>query len=111
MWLLDANLDIHLLDLLRGLEVECDTAQNRGWKELRNGELVAAAAQAGFTTLVTRDRLFAESASRAWRTFPNLAVVIVMLPQSKSDRYLATFATAWEVAPIQPQPGRIVEWP
>lgn len=70
MWLLDANLDIHLEGLLRGFQIECDTAQNRGWKALRDRELVAAAVGAGFHTLITRDRLFAQSASRAWRRFP-----------------------------------------
>ena len=111
MWLLDANLDIHLLDLLRDLQVDCDTAENRGWKPLRNGELVAAAVGAGFHTLVTRDRLFAESAARAWRSFPSLSVVIITLPQLRSDRYLAAFASAWDASPITPQPGRIVLWP
>jgi hypothetical protein len=86
MWLLDANLDIHLLKLLQSLGTDCDTAENRGWKTLRNGDLVAACAQSGFDTLLTRDQLFAESASGAWRTFPGLAVVIVASP---SDHLLA----------------------
>jgi hypothetical protein len=51
MWLLDANLDVHLVGLLRGYEIDCDTAENRGWKALRNGDLVAAAVQN-----VARDR-------------------------------------------------------
>ena len=41
--LLDANLDIHLVELLRRFQMDCDTADNRGCKTLRNGELVAAA--------------------------------------------------------------------
>jgi hypothetical protein len=111
MWLLDANLDIHLFELLRRLHIECDTAENRGWKALRNGELVAAAVSAGFQTLLTRDRLFAESASRAWRDFPSLSVVLIMLPQLPSRRYLASFEAEWTASPIQPQPGKIVVWP
>jgi hypothetical protein len=55
MWLLDANLDVHLVGLLKGLHVDCDTAENRGWKALRNGDLVSTAADAGFHTLLTRD--------------------------------------------------------
>jgi hypothetical protein len=35
MWLLDANMDIHLALLLKGLGISCDTA-NRGWKALSN---------------------------------------------------------------------------
>jgi hypothetical protein len=94
MWLLDANLDIHLVELLRRLHTECDTAENRGWK-----------------ALLTRDRLFAEPASRAWRDFPSLRVVLIMLPQLPSRRYLASFEAEWTASPIQPQPGKIVVWP
>src|ERR1022692_2935018 len=104
MWLLDANLDIHLVELLRRFQIDCDTAENRGWKALRNGELVAAAVNAGFNTLLTRDRLFAESASRAWRDFPSLSVVIVTLPQLPSGRYLASFEAEWTVSPIHVAP-------
>jgi predicted nuclease of predicted toxin-antitoxin system len=91
MWLLDANLDIHLVDVFRRLQVDSDTAENRGWKALRNGDLVAAASEAGFHTLLTRDQLFAESASRAWRQFPSLSIVIITLPQLPSRNYLASF--------------------
>jgi len=65
MWLLDANVDVHLAPVLREFGVSCDTAANRGWKALENGELVAAAMAAGFDCIVTRDRGFAESAARA----------------------------------------------
>ena len=111
MWLLDANLDIHLNELLRAFGVECDTAENRGWKALRNGDLVAAAVAAGFDTLLTRDLLFAESASRAWRLFPEFSVVVVTLPQLPSRPYLEAFASLWAISPIRPQPGRLVVWP
>jgi hypothetical protein len=36
MWLLDANMDVHLLEVLRGCGIACDTAGNRGWKALSN---------------------------------------------------------------------------
>jgi len=80
-------------------------------RALRNGDLVTAAFQAGFDTLLTRDRLFAESASRTWRKFPAFGVVIVTLPQLPSQRYLEAFAAAWIASPIQPIPGTIVVWP
>ena len=70
MWLLDANIDVHLASLLKSFQIECDTAANRGWKALSNGHLVKAAVDAGFDCLLTRDRLFGESASRALRLFP-----------------------------------------
>jgi hypothetical protein len=42
MWLLDANMDVHLAFVLTGLEIKCDTAGTRGWKALSNGDLVKA---------------------------------------------------------------------
>jgi predicted nuclease of predicted toxin-antitoxin system len=92
MWLLDANLDIHLVELLATPGIASETAENRGWKALRNGELVAGAARAGFDCLLTRDQLFAESASRTWRDIPAFRIVVVTLPQMPSKHYLETFA-------------------
>jgi hypothetical protein len=111
MWLLDANLDVHLAGLMRSLGTECDTAENRGWKALPNGDLLTAAAESGFDVLLTRDQLFAESASRAWRKFPTIGVVIVTLPPLPSPRYLEAFATAWTASTIEPERGTIVLWP
>jgi len=111
MWLLDANLDIHLVELRRRFGVDCDTAENRGWKAPANGNLVSVAFQSDFDVLLTRDRLFAESASRAWRSFPALAVVIVNIPQQRSSNYLEAFGAAWAESPIRPEPGKIVIWP
>jgi hypothetical protein len=70
MWLLDANMDVHLVAVLGEFGIRCDTAANRGWKALSNGDLVAAAVAAGFHCLLTRDRLFGESASRALKSLP-----------------------------------------
>jgi hypothetical protein len=58
-----------------------------------------------------RDRLFAESAARAWRALPDLSLVIVTLPQLPSARYLDAFRTAWATSPICPRPGTIISWP
>jgi hypothetical protein len=63
MWLLDANMDVHLAQMLHEFGVPCDTAAKRGWKALSNGDLVAVAIAAGFTCLLTRDQLFGESAA------------------------------------------------
>lgn len=49
MWLLDANMNVHLVETLKRLGLECDRASNRGWRALFNGDLVAADAAAGFT--------------------------------------------------------------
>jgi hypothetical protein len=61
MWLLDANMPVQLVALLQDLAIEADTAAGRGWNMLSNGSLVSAAAQAKFTVLLTRARLFGEA--------------------------------------------------
>ena len=48
MWLLDANMDVHLVSVLTGFKISCDTAGRRGWKALSNGDLVSMAVDAGF---------------------------------------------------------------
>jgi len=95
MWLLDANMDVHLVGMLVELGIQCDTAGNRGWKALSNGNLVATAAAAGFDCLLTRDKLFGESASRALKSFPQFAVVVVDLPQRPWQQYQEAFIAAW----------------
>src|ERR1035438_9825561 len=80
MWLLDANMDVHLVSVLTGFKVSCETAGKRGWKALSNGDLVSAAVGAGFQCLLTRDQLFGQSASRALKRFPQFAVVFVNVP-------------------------------
>lgn len=111
MWLLDANMDIHLAAFLTERGIACDTAANRGWKALSNGQLVAAALASGFDCLLTRDRLFSESASRALRSQPTFAVVLINLPQQRWPEYRTLFTELWASSPIQPQPGRSIEWP
>jgi hypothetical protein len=111
MWLLDANMDVHLVATLAELGVSSATAGSRGWKALSNGELVAAAAGAGFRCLLTRDQLFGESAARALMAFPEFGVVIVNLPQQRWREYGERFLAAWAESPIQPSPGRLTQWP
>lgn len=111
MWLLDANVDVHLVQTLHDLGVSCDTAANRGWKALSNGELVSAAVAAGFTGLLTRDQLFGESAARALKAFPSFAVVVMDLPQLRWPAYHQTFVAPWAERPIEPIPGTLVHWP
>jgi hypothetical protein len=99
MWLLDANMDVHLIEILNGLGVNSDT------------DLVAKAAAAGFTCLLTRDRRFGESAARALRAFPSFAVVVVVLPQVDSEMHLKQLRAAWSSQPIEPAAGRLIHWP
>ena len=111
MWLLDANMDVHLASVLAGFEIACDTAGNRGWKALSNGDLVKAAVDTGFRCLLTRDRLFGESASRALKLFPKFAVVVVNIPQRRWPRYREQFVARWTERPIHSVAGRLIDWP
>ena len=88
MWLLDANVDVHLAAIFRERGIECDTVAHRGWKTLSNGELVAAAFAEGFRCLLTRDQLFGESASRALKSFPDFAVVVCASHRLLETRFL-----------------------
>ena len=111
MWLLDANMDVHWAKLLQELGFACDTASNRQWKTLRNGDLVQAASAAGFDCLLTRDNLFGEAASLALKSHPRFAVVLVTLKQGPWRHYRERFLAAWNDGPIQPAVGRLVRWP
>jgi predicted nuclease of predicted toxin-antitoxin system len=110
VWLLDANMDVHLLSLLRELGVSCDAASRRGWAALENGDLTAAAA-AGFRCILTQDKLFAESARAALAAVPEFSVVLVRLPQRRWREYGEQFRQAWQAIPIRPVPGHIIAWP
>jgi hypothetical protein len=111
MWLLDANMDVHLVPVLNDFGIACDTAGHRGWKSLSNGDLVTAAVAEGFLCLLTRDQLFGESASRALKSFPQFAVVVVDVPQQPWNQYRDRFIAPWMEAPISPVAGQLIHWP
>ena len=111
MWLLDVNLPTALVALLSDYGLVAETAPRQGWRSLTNGALAAAAFQAGFRVLLTRDRGFGASAVRVLATLPELALVVVTLPQAREEPYLAAFTEAWRVDRIRPVPGAIIEWP
>ncbi len=73
MWLLDKNVPIQLIRLLGEFGIEAVTAEAKNWGALKNGELVSAAAADGISCIVTRDRLFAESATKALKLHPSLS--------------------------------------
>ena len=111
MWLLDANMDVHLVDVLSDFGIASETAARRGWKALSNGDLVQSAVDAGFNCLLTRDQLFGESASRALRRYPRFAVVVVDVPQQPWPQYRERFVALLRERPIRPVAGRLVHWP
>lgn len=111
MWLLDVNLPNGVIGLLKGYGIGCDTTIARGWRDLGNGALASVASKAGFKAILTRDRLFGESAAKSLYSFPELSVVIIRIFQSKQSSYLKEFEAGWKVKPITPIPGMVVEWP
>lgn len=111
MWLLDANMDVHLAAVLADLGISSATAASRGWKALSNGDLVAAAVTGGFDCLLTQDQLFGESAARALRSYPAMAVVVIKLPQQRWQQYRERFLIGWAESPIRPIAGRLICWP
>jgi len=111
MWLLDANMDVHLTSVLTQFGIVSHTSADRGWKALSNGQLVAAAVANGFDCLLTRDRLLGESASHALRVHSMFAVILINLPQQRWSEYRQSFLKAWASSPIAPKPGRLIEWP
>jgi predicted nuclease of predicted toxin-antitoxin system len=111
MWLLDVNLPNGLRSVLLDLGFESHTTVHQGWRNLGNGELSKAAVTAGFRVILTRDRLFGESAAKALQMYPQLCVVILKIPQSKAESYLASFKNHWEKNPILIVSGTVIEWP
>jgi uncharacterized protein DUF5615 len=111
MWLLDVNMPNPLTAFLGELGIQAATATDRGWGTLTNGRLVEAAVREGFVCLLTRDRLFGDSAAQALHKFPQFAVVLIGLPQLKAPQFLQSFQTAWESSPIKPVSGKMIHWP
>jgi len=111
MWLLDVNLPKKVAGLLGKFGIVSHSAGDRGWGGLTNGALVEAAQQAGFRCVLTRDRLFSESAARALKRFPEFCVVLVTIPQLRGPAFLEQFRSAWVRSPIQPVAGQLLRWP
>lgn len=111
MWLLDVNLPNGLTSLLSRLGFACESSIARGWRALTNGDLASAAIAAGFRVILTRDREFATSAERILVHLPDLAIVVVTIPQAREAAYVAAFEEHWRERPIVPRAGTVVEWP
>ena len=111
MWLLDVNLPKRIAKLLGEFGIEARCADDQGWGGLTNGALVEVAQQAGFRCILTRDRLFSESAARALKQFPEFCVVLVSIPQLRGPAFLEQFRNAWLRNQIRPVPGQLLHWP
>jgi predicted nuclease of predicted toxin-antitoxin system len=111
MWLLDKNVPIQLSDALNERGISAVTAEAKDWGALTNGDLIAVAVAAGISCILTRDRLFAQSASKAFKVHTALAVVILVLPQLRAQPFLDAFSWAWAEQAIDPRPGESIFWP
>lgn len=111
MWLLDEGLPISLYKLLQELDVKVETVEFRSWKGLRNGNLVSAAAEAGFICILTKDRLFAQDAKKSLSIYSHMSVVLIDLPQQPREQYLKNFKDHWSESKIAPIAGQLIEWP
>lgn len=111
MWLLDHNLPRQLVPVLQGFSINCDTTKNRGWENLRNGELVKTAKEAGFSVILTKDVDFGKSASKILGRNPDFSVIVLTLPQERGLRYAEMFKQQWEKNPITPVLGSVINWP
>ena len=111
MWLLDVNVPRQIVPVLQEFGIDAETAESRGWNVLTNGKLLEAACRAGFLCLLSRDRLFGESAARPLRAFPQIGIVVVALPQIRGRQYAESFRSAWEKCPISPRAGEAIVWP
>jgi hypothetical protein len=110
-WLLDANVPVQMVRRLSGYGLVAETTSERGWNSLVNGKLLEAAATNGFAAILTRDRLFGESASKARKKYSQIGIVILTLPQLRAAEFDAAFVAAWSRRSIKPEPGEIIEWP
>jgi predicted nuclease of predicted toxin-antitoxin system len=109
MWLLDVNMPKQVRGLLGEFGIVAHAADDRGWGGLTNGALVEAASRASFRVILTRDRLFSESAARA--RFPEVCIVLVTIPQLRAPEFLGQFRDAWNRGPIRPAAGQLLHWP
>ena len=65
----------------------------------------------GFTCLLTRDRLFGESASKVLKRFPRFSVVLIDIPQVRGAEFAGLFREAWGMRSLLPVPGAMIRWP
>lgn len=59
---------------------DVQTAQYAGWERLKNGALLAAAAEAGFDALITADQNLSKQQSLAW-----LPIAVVVMVSVSND--------------------------
>ena len=90
--LLDHNIPAPLRSALEGHEVE--TAYERGWAELTNGELLTSAEESGFNLLVTSDKGIRQQQNLPGRKLALLVLGTNDWPRIRRNRKLVAEAAA-----------------
>jgi predicted nuclease of predicted toxin-antitoxin system len=111
MWLLDVNVPVQIIPALEAKGYTVNRSALLGWGELRNGQLVQEATRHGYVCLLTRDKLFEESAASALELNPQFSVVLLTINQATATKYLESFTSALKKSEIKPVPGQITRWP
>jgi predicted nuclease of predicted toxin-antitoxin system len=99
--LLDQNAPIGLRDILK--EFEVSTAHAMGWAAYSNGDLIAAAEQAGFEVLITADKNL-----RYQQNLLNRKIAVIVLGTSRWEAIRASAADILSVVP-RAKPGAIID--
>ena len=90
--LLDENVPVDILPVLRATGIEAESVNFIGWKRLQNGELIIRA-RAEFNLLLTRDKDFDEEYLKKHVT-PTFGIVLLAIPQQPGPAYTAAFSRA-----------------
>jgi len=95
--LLDEDVPVDILPVLRAAQQEAESVNFLGWKGLPNGELLARA-QAGYDLFLTRDKVF-EAEQLGRYVTPQFGIVLLAIPQQRGADYAAAFAQIWPTDP------------
>jgi predicted nuclease of predicted toxin-antitoxin system len=95
--LLDEDVPVDILPVLRAAQQEAESVNFLGWKGLPNGELLARA-QAGYDLFVTRDKDFEAEPLGRYVT-PQFGIVLLAIRQQRGPDYAAVFAKLWPTDP------------
>jgi predicted nuclease of predicted toxin-antitoxin system len=91
--LLDENVPVDILPVLRAAGIEAESVNFIGWKRIQNGELITRA-RSQFNLLLTRDKDFDEDYLKKQMT-PTFGIVLLAIPQQPGPAYATAFSHVW----------------